>query len=144
MMDWSPGCYIPSFVEIGPPVPEKKIFEGFLPYVAWWPSWSCDQHHINKFYISKYLRAYIQNLVRNGPVVSRKSMFKFSYINDPVPRLRSDFDLQYLHTFNYIKSIRCLQLPTFRSQASTVSKKSIVFTFSHRKAYVTKFDLAVK
>ena len=25
--------YIPSFVEIGLPVPEKKIFEGFLPYM---------------------------------------------------------------------------------------------------------------
>ena len=22
------------FVEIGPPVPEKKIFEGFLPYMG--------------------------------------------------------------------------------------------------------------
>ena len=31
MKGWSPGCYIPSFVEIGLPVPEK-IFEGFLPY----------------------------------------------------------------------------------------------------------------
>ena len=30
MMDWSPQCYIPSFVEIGPPVPEKKIFERFF------------------------------------------------------------------------------------------------------------------
>ena len=29
MMSWSPRYYIPSFVEIGPPVPEK-IFEGFL------------------------------------------------------------------------------------------------------------------
>ena len=28
MMGWSPGCYIPSYVEIGPPLPEK-IFEGF-------------------------------------------------------------------------------------------------------------------
>ena len=27
MMGRSPRCYIPSFVEIGPPVPEKKIFE---------------------------------------------------------------------------------------------------------------------
>ena len=27
----SPQCYIPSFVEIGPLVPEK-IFEGFMPY----------------------------------------------------------------------------------------------------------------
>ena len=34
MMGWSPQCYIPSFVEIGLPVPEKKIFEGFLPYMV--------------------------------------------------------------------------------------------------------------
>ena len=27
-----PSCFMPSFVEIGPPVLEKKIFEGFLPY----------------------------------------------------------------------------------------------------------------
>ena len=33
---------MPSFVEIGPLVLEKKIFEGFLPYRAWRPSWSCD------------------------------------------------------------------------------------------------------
>ena len=33
-MGWNPRCYIPSFVEIGPPVPEKKIFEGFLPYMG--------------------------------------------------------------------------------------------------------------
>ena len=32
MIGWSPGCYIPGFVEIGSPVLEKKIFEGFLPY----------------------------------------------------------------------------------------------------------------
>ena len=30
MMGLSPQCYIPSFVEIRPLVPEKKIFEGFL------------------------------------------------------------------------------------------------------------------
>ena len=34
MMGWSPRCYIPSFVEIGPPVQEKKIFEGFLPHMV--------------------------------------------------------------------------------------------------------------
>ena len=32
-MGWSPGCYILSFAEIGPPVLEKKIFEGF--YHIW-------------------------------------------------------------------------------------------------------------
>ena len=42
-------CYIPSFVEIGPPVREKKIFEGFLPYMGMAASLSCDQHHVNKF-----------------------------------------------------------------------------------------------
>ena len=50
-------------------------------------------------------------------------------------------DLQYSHTF--MKSISCLYLPTFRSQASIVSEKSTVFTFSYRKALVSKFDLAV-
>ena len=30
MMGWSPRCYILVFMEIGPPVPEKKIFETFL------------------------------------------------------------------------------------------------------------------
>ena len=33
MDGWSSRSYIPSFVEIGPPVP-KKIFEGFLPYMG--------------------------------------------------------------------------------------------------------------
>ena len=32
MMDWSPRCYIPSFVEIGLTVPEKKILKGFTIY----------------------------------------------------------------------------------------------------------------
>ena len=40
--------------------------------------------------------------------------------------------------------ISCLHLPTFRSLAVIVSEKSTVFTFSHRKTYVTKFELAVK
>ena len=51
MMGWSPRCYIPSFVKICPPVLEKKIFEGFLPYMgdwAWRPSWSCDPDAANK------------------------------------------------------------------------------------------------
>ena len=28
MIGWSLGCYMPSFVEIGPPVTEEKLFEG--------------------------------------------------------------------------------------------------------------------
>ena len=34
IMGWSPECCIPSFVEIGLPVLEEKIFEGFLPYMG--------------------------------------------------------------------------------------------------------------
>ena len=33
MMYLSYKCYIPSFLEIGPLVPEKKSVEGFLPYM---------------------------------------------------------------------------------------------------------------
>ena len=76
--------------------------------------------------------SFIQNLVQNGPVVSEKIWFEFLYIHDLGPRLSNDLDLQYSHTF--IKSISCLYLPTFRSQASIVSEKSTVFTFSYRKA----------
>ena len=111
-----------------------------------------------------YLKAYIYNLVKNGPVVSEESKFYFSYVNDLGPRARNDLDLEYQYTFIYsiscdlgprvrndldlqysytfikFNSISCLYLPTFRSQAAIVFEKSTVFTFSYRKA----FDLAVK
>ena len=32
MMGWIPGCYKPSFVEMGPPVPE--VYVGVLPYMG--------------------------------------------------------------------------------------------------------------
>ena len=72
------------------------------------------------------------NLVQNGSVVSEKIRFEFLYVHDLGPRSRNDLDLQYSHTF--IKSFSCLYLPTFRSQASIVSEKLTVFTFSYRKA----------
>ena len=131
-MGRSPRCYIPSFVKIGQPVLEKKIFEGFLSYMDMaailviWPA-SCHQ-----IFISLYLKAFIQNLVQNGSVVSEKIRFEFLYVHDLRPRSSNDLDLQYSHTF--MKSIKCLYLPTFRSQASIVSEKSTVFTFSYRKA----------
>ena len=34
MMGWSSRCNIPSFVKIGLPILEKKIFDGFLPYMG--------------------------------------------------------------------------------------------------------------
>ena len=81
-------------------------------------------------------------MIKIGTVVSEKIQFEFLYIHDLGPRLSNDLDLQYSHTFIY--SIRRLLLQLFRSLAAIVSEKSTVFTFSYRKAYVTKFDLAVK
>ena len=131
MMSWSPPCNIPSFMKICPPVLEKKIFEGFYHICAWRPSWSCGQDHVNKF-ISLYMKGFIQTLIQNGPVVSEKIRFEFLYVHDLGPRSSNDLDLQYSYTF--MKSISCLYLPTFISQASIVSEKSTVFTFSYRRA----------
>ena len=45
MMGPRPQCYIPSHKVIGPLVLEKKIFEGFLPYMG---IVSCDPDPVNK------------------------------------------------------------------------------------------------
>ena len=97
---------------------------------------------MHQIFISLYLKAFIQNLVQIGTVVSEKIKYEFLYVHDLGPRSRNDLDLQFSHIFIY--SIRCLLLLFFRSLAAIVSEKSTVFTFSHRKVYVTKFDLAVK
>ena len=78
-------------------------------------------------FLSLYLKDFIQNLVQNGPVVSEKNWFEFLYVHDLGPRSRNDLDPKYSHIF--MKSISCLYLPTFRSQASIVYEKSTVFTF---------------
>ena len=131
MMGRSPQCYIPSFVEIGPLVTEKKNFEEFYHIWAWQPSWSCDQHHVIRYCLSLYLKAFIQSLVQIGTVVSEKIQFEFLYVHYLEPRSRNDLDLQYSHIFIY--SIRCLLLLTFRSLAAIVSEKSTVSTFPIEK-----------
>ena len=131
-MGRSPRCYIPSFVKNSLPVPEKKIFEGFLPYMGMAAILVMLPASCHQLFISLYLKAFIQNLVQNGTVVSEKMWFEFLYVHNLRPRSSNDLDIQYSHTF--MKSISCLYLPTFRSQASIVSEKSTVFTFSYRKA----------
>ena len=142
MMGWSPRYYIPSFMEICPPVPEKKIFEGFLPYMGMAAILVMLPASCLQIFISLYMKAFIKNLVQIGTVASEKIRFEFLYVHDLGPRSRNDLDLQYSLTF--INSLRCLLLPLFRSLAAIVCEKSTIFTFSYRKAYVTKFDLAVK
>ena len=126
MMGWSPGCNIPSFVEIGLPVPEKKIFKGFLPYMGMAAILVMCPASCHQIFVSLYLKAFIQSLVQINTVVSEKIRFEFLYVHYLGPRSRNDLDPQYSHIF--IKSI-CL-----RSLAAIVSEKSTVFTFSYRKA----------
>ena len=73
MMGWSPRCYIASHVEIGPPVSEKKIFEGFLPYVGVVAILVMRPELCHQIFISIYLKAFIQNSVQIGTVVSEKN-----------------------------------------------------------------------
>ena len=100
--------------------------------------YGCGGHlgHVTSIMSSDFLfpvpEAFIQSLVQIGTVVSEKIQFEFLYVHHLGPRSRNDLDLQYSHIFIY--SIKCLLLLTFRSLAATVSEKSTVFTFSHRKA----------
>ena len=122
MMGWSPGCYIQSFVETSPPVPEKKALEGFLPYMG------VAGHLGHVIFISLYLKAFIQNLIQICIAVSEKIHFNFLYVHDLGPRSRNDNGLQYSHIFIY--SIRYQLLLPFMSLAAIVSENSTVFTFS--------------
>ena len=128
-MGWNLQCYIPSFFEIGPPVPEKKILKGFYHIGAWRPSWSCDKHHVIRFSFpctrklsyKVWFRSAQKFLRKSSTVVSKKIQFECVYVHDLGPRSRNDLDLQYSHIFIY--SIRCLLLLTFRSLAAIVFEK---------------------
>ena len=129
MMDWSPRFYLPSFMKIGPPVPEKKIFEVFFTIFGRGGHLGHVTSIMSQIFLSLYLKAFLQSLVQIGTVVSEKIHFEFLYVHDLGPRSRNDLDLQYSHIFIYL--VRCLFL--LRSLAVIVSEKSTVFTFSYRK-----------
>ena len=130
-MGWSPECFIPSFVEIGLPVPEKKIFKVFLPYMGVAAILVRGPASCHQIFISLCLEAFIQTLVQIGTVVSEKIQFEFLYVHDLGPRSRNDLDLQYSQIF--INIIRCLLPLFFRSLAAIISENSTIFTFSFRK-----------
>ena len=90
MMGRSPQCYIPCFVEIGPWVPEKRSFEGFLPYMGVAAILVMRPASCHQIFISLYLKAFIQSLVQIGTVVSEKIQFEFLYVHDLGPRSRKD------------------------------------------------------
>ena len=86
-----------------------------------------------------YLKAFIQNLIQNGPVVSEKIWFEFLYVHDLGTRSRNDPDLQYSHTF--MKSISCLYLPTFRSQVSFINIDNPYFEGMVKHIYPPELQL---
>ena len=134
MIGRSPQCYIPSFVEIGLSVTEKKNFEGFLPYVY---GRAGHLGHVTSIMSSEFHFLVSESFHtkfgsdRHSSFL-RKSVLNFLYVYDLGPRSRNDLDLQYSHIF--INSIRCLLLLIIRSLAAIVSEKSTVFTFSYKKA----------
>ena len=81
MMGWSPRCYIPSFVEIGPRVPEMKISEGFftiygrgghLGHVTQMPRTKYRSYKIWFRMAKQFLRKLGFNFVRTRPWVKVK------------------------------------------------------------------------
>ena len=73
-------------MEICLPVPEKKIFEGFLPYMGMVAILVMSPASCHQIFISLYLKASIQNLVQIDTVVSEKIQFEFLYVHDLGPR----------------------------------------------------------
>ena len=73
-----------------------------------------------------YLKAYIQKLVRNDPVVYEKSKFSFSFVNDLWSMSRKNLDLEYSHTLT--NPVSCLHLKTLSQQAAIVLKNPL-FSF---------------
>ena len=133
MMGCSPRCYIPSFLEIGLPVPEKKIFKGFLPYMGMAAILVMRPASCHQIFISLYLKAFIKSLVQINTVFSEKIRFEFLYVHDLEPRSRNDLDLQYSHIF--IKSI-CL-----RSLAAIVSENPLFSLFPIEKPKLSNLTL---
>ena len=78
-----------------------------------------------------YLKAYIQNLIKNGHVVTEKSKVSFLYVNDLGLRSRNDLD--------YSISVCIYEFSGHRLQLFL--NNSLLFYFIVK---VTKSDLAVK
>ena len=106
MMGLSPRCYITSFVEIGLPVPEKKIFKGFLPYVGMAAILVMGPASCHQFFISLYLKAFMEKLIQIGKVVSEKIRSEFLYVHDLGPSLKMTLTFN-THIPSYIQLDVC-------------------------------------
>ena len=84
MMGWSPRCYIPSFVEIGPPVLEiffrVSILYGHGGHLGHGTSIMSSDFH---FLVPE---SFLKKIVQIGTVVSEKIWFQLLYVHDLGPR----------------------------------------------------------
>ena len=67
---------MPSFIEIGPPVPEKKIFEGFLPYMGMAAILVVYPRLFIYTLVPTSYRCFILNLALISQAVSEKKIFE--------------------------------------------------------------------
>ena len=68
---------MPSFVEIGPAVPEKKIFEAFLPYVGMAVILVMLPGIFINTLVLHFHRCFLENLALIGQAVSEKKIFEY-------------------------------------------------------------------
>ena len=75
MISKSPRCYIPSFLKIGMPVPEK-IFKGILPYMGVAAILVMRSRCDEKNFVPPIQAGFTYNMALIGPAVSEKKMFE--------------------------------------------------------------------
>ena len=86
MIGLSPQCYIPSFVEIGPPVPEKNIFEGFFTVYGRGSHLGHVTSTMSPNFHFLVHESFHTKFVSDGTVVSEKIWFEFLYKHNLGPR----------------------------------------------------------
>ena len=76
MINLSLKCYIPSFKAIGLVVLEKKIFEGFLPYMGMVAILAKRPKPFEQIFNISLPGCCIWNLIEIGPAVSEEKLFE--------------------------------------------------------------------
>ena len=74
-----------------------------------------------------YLKAYLQNLVKNNPLVSEKNKFQCSYVNDIGSRANMTL-ISNTHLLSFTDFVVCIY-NFFRRMVTIISEIPTVFPF---------------
>ena len=136
MIGRSHRCHIPSFVEISPTVPERKIFEGFLSY---------DGHGSHLGNVTTIVSINFHFLVPESLHIKFGFDWPIGFWEKPVLIVKCKWPWAKVNKRHWPSILTYLHyLNRFQVTGCNSSEKSKVFTFFYRKALVTKFDLAIK